>query len=121
MYDWLGNKLQVLNHISLNISKNAGKNLKFKKTVNSSFLLPHPLLPSPTGRGRDGVRVRKQTAYNNGVVNGPLHGPSRSGCLLFAQRKNKIAILEGAIALAATAAKFDVIVAVCKPKLAFEE
>ena len=58
---------------------------------------------------------------NKGVVNGPLHGPSKSGCLLFAQRKKKIAIFAGSIASAASAGKFVVIAAVCNLILALEE
>lgn len=55
------------------------------------------------------------------MVNGPLHGPSKVGCLLFAQRKNITAILSGSVAPAASAGIFDVRAAVDNIKLAFEE
>ena len=59
--------------------------------------------------------------YNKGVVNGPLQGPSKSGRLLFAQRKNSTAILSGSVAPAANAGILAVRAAVGKIKLAFEQ
>ena len=56
------------------------------------------------------ISVREN--YNNGDVNGPLHGPSCSGCLLLAHLKKKIAIFAGSTVPAATVVKLAVISAV---------
>jgi hypothetical protein len=64
---------------------------------------------------------QKPIAYNSGVVNGPLQGPSKVGCLLFAQWKKITAIFAGAVAPAARAVKFDVEALVGNKKVALEE
>ena len=71
--------------------------------------------------GRSGVSLKETIAYNIGVVKATLHGPSRVGCLLFAQRKKITTILAGIKAPAARAVKFDVVVTVDKIKFDFEE